>query len=97
MQQRGILGDPLNLGHEQPDPHSDNCDAPRMVSNGLFERSQRTAFSAIALFTNLPFLTSSMPGACAEGVVREGHFKWWDTHKVADTAYPEEKLVPGFK
>ena len=33
----------------------------------------------------------------AEGVVREGHFKWWDTHKVADTAYPEEKLVPGFK
>ena len=34
---------------------------------------------------------------CAEGVVREGHFKWWDTHKVADSAYPEEKLVPGFK
>ncbi|CAK0783804.1 hypothetical protein CVIRNUC_007004 [Coccomyxa viridis] len=33
----------------------------------------------------------------SEGVVREGHFKWWDTHKVADSAYPEEKLVPGFK
>ena len=32
-----------------------------------------------------------------QGVVREGHFKWWDTHKVADTAYPEEKLVSGFK
>ena len=29
--------------------------------------------------------------------MREGHFKWWDTHKVADSAYPEEKLVPGFK
>lgn len=29
--------------------------------------------------------------------MREGHFKWWDTHKVADTAYPDEKLVPGFK
>ena len=44
----------------------------------------------------LRFVTSLLC-ECAEGVVREGHFKWWDTHKVADTAYPEEKLVPGFK
>ena len=33
----------------------------------------------------------------AEGVGCEGHFKRGDTHKVADTAYPDEELVPGFK
>ena len=35
--------------------------------------------------------------ACAEGMVREGHFKWWDTHPEANGAYPPEELVPGFK
>ena len=29
--------------------------------------------------------------------MREGHFKWWDTHPEANGAYPPEELVPGFK
>jgi hypothetical protein len=35
--------------------------------------------------------------ALAEGVLRIAHWKWWDHHPEAASAFPPEKFCPGFK
>ena len=33
----------------------------------------------------------------ADGLLHESHIHCWDVHPIAQTAWPNEKLVPGFK
>ena len=35
--------------------------------------------------------------AHADGLLHESHIHCWDVHPIADTAWPKEELVPGFK
>ena len=33
----------------------------------------------------------------ADGLLHESHIHCWDVHPIANTAWPDEKFVPGFK